>query len=99
METFKKIRLFLGADYGNFNTVSNKSQEKKRIKRVHRRERKAKALPTKVLAEHYRQIKYSQLNSEVFTGTVPAEWNQMAEDWARYLKIDTIEAYSGGFVR
>jgi len=32
--------------------------------------RKAKALPTKKLAEHYRQIKYSQLNSDVFTGTI-----------------------------
>ncbi|MFC1637242.1 hypothetical protein ACFL5Z_20680 [Planctomycetota bacterium] len=28
--------------------------------------RKAKALPTKALAEHYRQIKYTQLNSDVF---------------------------------
>lgn len=35
--------------------------------------RKAKALPNKALAQHYRQIKYSQLNSEVFTGTVAAE--------------------------
>jgi integrase len=43
--------------------------------------RKAKALPTKTLAEHYRQIKYSQLNSEVFTGTVTAEWHQMAEEY------------------
>jgi hypothetical protein len=34
--------------------------------------RKAKALPTKALAEHYRQIKYAQMNSDVFTGTVTA---------------------------
>ena len=32
--------------------------------------RRAKALPTKALAEHYRQIKYAQLNSDVFTGTI-----------------------------
>lgn len=43
--------------------------------------RKAKALPSKELAEHYRQIKYTQLNSEVFTGTVTAEWHQMAEEY------------------
>jgi hypothetical protein len=30
--------------------------------------RKAKALLTKALAEHYCQLKYSQLNSDVFTG-------------------------------
>jgi hypothetical protein len=32
--------------------------------------RKAKALPAKKLAEHYCQLKYSQLNSDVFTGIV-----------------------------
>jgi integrase len=47
--------------------------------------RKAKALPSKGLAEHYRQIKYSQLNSEVFTGTVTVEWHQMVEEY-RYSK-------------
>jgi len=43
--------------------------------------RKAKALPTKVLAEHFRQIKYTQLNSDVFTGTVTVDWNQMIEEY------------------
>jgi len=43
--------------------------------------RKAKALPTKTLAEHYRQIKYAQLNSEVFTGLVTVKWRQMVEDF------------------
>jgi len=47
--------------------------------------RKAKALPTKALAEHYRQIKYSQLNSEVLTGTVTIGWPQMVEE-CRYSK-------------
>ena len=41
--------------------------------------RKAKALPSKALAEHYRQIKYVQLNSDVFTGTVTVDWSQMRE--------------------
>lgn len=43
--------------------------------------RKAKALPSKKLAEHYCQIKYSQLNSDVFTGTVTADWHQMTEEY------------------
>ena len=43
--------------------------------------RKAKALPTKALAEHYGQIKYTQLNSDVFTGTVTADWQQMVEEY------------------
>ena len=40
--------------------------------------RKAKALPTKTLAEHYHQIKYTQLNSDVFTGTITVDWQQIA---------------------
>jgi len=35
--------------------------------------RKAKALSTRLLVEHFRQIKYTQLNSDVFTGTVTAD--------------------------
>lgn len=46
-------------------------------------QRRAKALPTKALAEHYRQIKYTQLNSDVFTGIVVAEWPQMAEEYRK----------------
>jgi hypothetical protein len=42
--------------------------------------RRAKALPTKALAEHYRHIKYTQLNSDVFTGTVTVDWQQMIDD-------------------
>jgi len=49
--------------------------------------RKAKAVPTKALAEHYRQIKYSQLNSEVFTGTVTAEWGQMVEQYRHSKRV------------
>jgi len=43
--------------------------------------RKAKALPNKALAEHYRQIKYTQLNSDVFTGTITADWQQMVAEY------------------
>ena len=49
--------------------------------------RKAKALPTKALAEHFRRIKYTQLNSDVFTGTVTVDWTQMKEEYAQYKKV------------
>ncbi|MFC1634810.1 tyrosine-type recombinase/integrase [Planctomycetota bacterium] len=49
--------------------------------------RKAKALPTKALAEHYRQIKYVQLNSDVFTGTINVDWSQMREEHIHYKKV------------
>jgi len=43
--------------------------------------RKTKALPSKALAEHYRQIKYTQLNSDVFIGTVTVDWQQMVDEY------------------
>jgi integrase len=49
--------------------------------------RKTKALPTKALAEHFRQIKYTQLNSDVFTGTVTVDWQQMLEEYAHNKKV------------
>jgi hypothetical protein len=42
--------------------------------------RKAKALPSKSLAEHFRHIKYTQLNSDVFTDVVDFNWDQMIEE-------------------
>jgi integrase len=49
--------------------------------------RKAKALPTKILAEHYRQIKYTQLNSDVFTGIVAIDWQQMRDEYEHSKKV------------
>jgi len=49
--------------------------------------RKAKALPTKALAEHYCRIKYSQLNSDVFTGTVTADWRQMRNEYEHSKRV------------
>jgi integrase len=49
--------------------------------------RKAKALPSKALAEHFRQIKYTQLNSDVFTGTVTIDWAQMREEYIYNKKV------------
>jgi integrase len=49
--------------------------------------RKTKALPTKALADHFRQIKYTQLNSDVFTGIVSVDWGQMREEYSHYKKV------------
>ncbi len=49
--------------------------------------RKTKALPSKALAEHFRQIKYVQLNSDVFTGTVTVDWNQIRNEYEHSKKI------------
>jgi integrase len=52
--------------------------------------RKAKALPTKELAEHFKQIKYTQLNSDVFTGQVLADWQQMVDEYREAKKVQGI---------
>ncbi len=49
--------------------------------------RKAKGLPSKALAEHYRQIKYTQLNSDVFTETVTVDWQQMRNEYEHSKKV------------
>ncbi len=52
--------------------------------------RKAKALPTRKLAEHYCQLKYSQLNSDVFTGIVPIAWKQTVEEYRESKKVQGV---------
>ncbi len=49
--------------------------------------RKTKALPTKVLAEHFRKIKYAQLNSDVFTGTISVDWKKMLDEYLHSKKV------------
>jgi integrase len=52
--------------------------------------RKAKALPNKKLAEHFCQLKYSQLNSDVFTGQVLADWSQMIGEYREAKKVQGV---------
>jgi len=52
--------------------------------------RKAKALPSKELAEHYKHIKYTQLNSDVFTGQILADWSQMLAEYREAKKIQGV---------
>ena len=56
--------------------------------------RKAKALPIKALAEHFRQIKYTQLNSDVLTGTLTVTWSQMVQEYKNSKKVRGNEAGS-----
>jgi integrase len=50
--------------------------------------RKAKAFPTKSLAEHFRHIKYTQLNSDVFTSVVDFDWRHMAEEYKQFKQVE-----------
>jgi len=52
--------------------------------------RKSKALPSKELAEHYKKIKYTQLNSDVFTGLVLVGWEQMISEYIEAKKIQGV---------
>ena len=52
--------------------------------------RKARALPNKELAEHYKHLKYTQLNSDVFTGQVLAEWSQMITEYREAKKVQGV---------
>ncbi len=52
--------------------------------------RKSKALPSKELAEHYKQIKYAQLNSDVFTGIVTVDWQQMVDEYREAKKVQGV---------
>ena len=49
--------------------------------------RRTKAVPSKALAEHYRRIKYTQLNSDIFTGTVTVDWTQMCNEYQHSKKV------------
>jgi integrase len=50
--------------------------------------RKAKALPSKALAEHFRHMKYAQLNSDVFTSVVDFDWRQVVEEYRQFKLVE-----------
>jgi hypothetical protein len=52
--------------------------------------RKAKALPSKELAEHFKQIRYTQLNSDVFMGQVLADCSQMIAEYREAKKVQGV---------
>jgi integrase len=56
--------------------------------------RKAKALPSKSLAEHFRHMKYAQLNSDVFTSIVDFDWRQIVEEYSKAKQVEGPQATS-----
>jgi integrase len=52
--------------------------------------RKSKALPSKELAEHYKHFKYTQLNSDVFTGLVAADWQQIVDEYMESKRVQGV---------
>lgn len=56
--------------------------------------RKAKAFPNKNLAEHFRYIKYTQPNSDVFTSVVDFDWHQMVEEYRRVKLVEGLKDVS-----
>jgi hypothetical protein len=50
--------------------------------------RKAKALPGKALAEHFRHMKYAQLNSDVFTSVVEFDWRHMVDEYGQFKQVE-----------
>lgn len=56
--------------------------------------RKAKAFPNKNLAEHFRHIKYTQLNSDVFTSIVDFHWDPMVEEYRRVKQVEGLQPVS-----
>ena len=49
--------------------------------------RKAKAFPNKALAEHFQQVKYAQLNSDVYTSTMNADWRRMLAEYEQSKRV------------
>jgi len=48
-------------------------------------------LPSKSLAEHFRHIKYTQLNADVFTSIVDLDWQQMVEEYRRFKQVEGLQ--------
>lgn len=49
--------------------------------------RKSKAFPNKALAEHFAQIKYQQINSDVFTSVVSVTWETLMEEYEQSKRV------------
>jgi hypothetical protein len=56
--------------------------------------KRSKALPSKALAKHFCQIKYTQLNSDVFTGVVNSDWRQMVEEYRKAKQVQGLRETS-----
>jgi len=46
------------------------------------------------MAEHFRHIKYVQLNSDVFTSVIDFDWCQIVDEYKRYEQVEGLEESS-----
>ena len=58
------------------------------------RKRKAKAFPNKSLAQHFRHIKYMQLNDDVFTSTIDIDSHTMLEEYGISKRVEGLRGKS-----
>jgi integrase len=56
--------------------------------------KKAKALPSKALAKHFCQIKYTQLNSDVFTGVINSDWYRVVAEYRHAKQVEGLQEAS-----
>jgi len=49
--------------------------------------RKSKSFPNKALAKHFAQIKYQQINSDVFTSVVSVTWETLMEEYEQSKRV------------
>lgn len=56
--------------------------------------RKSKALPNKALAEHFKQIKYQQLNADVFTSTINISWSELKKGYKHSKQVAGLKEVS-----
>jgi hypothetical protein len=49
------------------------------------------------LAEHYKNIKHTQLNSDVFTGIIASDWQQMVEEYKEAKKVQGVAVLTRQF--
>ena len=56
--------------------------------------KRAKALPSKALAKHFCQIKYTQLNSDVLTGVVNSDGHEMVEEYRKAKQVQGLRETS-----
>ena len=50
--------------------------------------------PSKKLADHFCHIKYTQLNSDVFTGIVDVDWRRMVDEYHHAKQVEGLETPS-----
>ena len=51
-------------------------------------------MPSKALADHFRHMKYAQLNSDVFTSVVDYDWHRVVEEYRKTKQVEGLQEAS-----